>query len=474
MESIPRGKALIFVSLEKLLPEADRFASVFGQLYFDVEIHAIKSCVQMMIPLQALAQKEYPDGDEQRTCDIVDIFSESNVDPDDPDSARKCDKSFDRIPKIFVFNCCQDIVTKLSAFVKTKQRLLVFDMSLIDKNWYNKSTRTYICYTCAEATMDKPEVRIRFMQNMDQFLSRVTLSPLFMTLLENHTCAHNLIKALQEITDITAKKVFIFTEFNRDRNACNELVDFLKRSGQYHAARELELYNQWTEPLVYSQDVRLIVKKAHTFRSGASRWFVMDGAPRGRVLLFLQVPDLQNEADRFDDLFQKLFFSVDVYKNYSCDEIVDTLKTVSEGEFKKDALIVMFIGHGRDQMVQGNGASDEIHIKKLVDLFSENKYTGVNPQEPVVDREWMDGTTRTFICYACADGTASFYTGKGYTLYGQAFSHCIAEYAYDLNLTQIFNKTCDEMNRAIMQQRPELIMKNVDRELYFNPGLYKD
>ena len=62
--------------------------------------------------------------------------------------------------------------------------------------------------------------------------------------------------------------MFIFTEFNRDRNACNELVDFLKRSGQYHAARELELYNQWTEPLVYSQDVRLTVKKAHTFRQG--------------------------------------------------------------------------------------------------------------------------------------------------------------------------------------------------------------
>ncbi|CAG2182230.1 unnamed protein product, partial [Oppiella nova] len=105
----------------------------------------------------------------------------------------------------------------------------------------------------------------------------------------------------------------------------------------------------------------------------------------------------------------------------------------------------MFIGHGRDQMVRGNGASDEIHIKKLVDLFSENKChptLRLKPKifEPVVDREWMDGTTRTFICYACADGTESFYTGNGYTLYGQALSHCIAEYAYDLNLTQIFNK----------------------------------
>ncbi|CAG2166346.1 unnamed protein product [Oppiella nova] len=333
--------------------------------------------------------------------------------------------------------------------------------------------------------MDKEEVRTRFMQNMDQFLPLVTLSPLFMTLLETHTCARNLIRTLQGITDITGKKVFIFTEFNRDRNACNELVDFLRRSDQPDAARELELYNQGTAPLVYSQDVILTVKKANTLRSGTSRWFVMDGAPRGRVLLFLQVPDLQNEADRFDDLFQKLFFSVNVYRNYSCDQIVDTLKTASEGEFRKDALIVMFIGHGRDQMVQGNGASDEIHIKKLVDLFSENKChvtlrlkpkiflslikcldTGVNPQEPVVDREWMDGTTRTFICYACADGTESFYTGNGYTLYGQALSHCIAEYAYELNLTQIFNKTCDEMSRALIQQRPELIMKNVDREFY--------
>ncbi|CAG2174909.1 unnamed protein product [Oppiella nova] len=341
--------------------------------------------------------------------------------------------------------------------------------------------------------MDKPEVRTRFMQNINRFLPLVTLSPFFEALLKTHTCAHNLIGALEGMTDISAKKVFIFTEFNRDRNACNELVDFLRKSGQPDAARELELYNQWTAPPVYSQDVRLTVKKAHTFRSGESRWFVMNGAPRGRVLLFLQVPDLQNEADRFDDLFQKLFFSVKVYRNYSCDQIVDTLKTASEGEFKEDALIVMFIGHGRDQMVQGNGPSDEIHIKKLVDLFSENKchvtlrpkpkifvfnccryYTGANPPEPVVEREWMDGTTRTFICYACADGTESFYTGNGYTLYGQAFSHCIAEYAHDLNLTEIFNKTCDEMNRAIIQQSPELIMKNVDRQLFFNPGLYKD
>ena len=30
------------------------------------------------------------------------------------------------------------------------------------------------------------------------------------------------------------------------------------------------------------------------------------------------------------------------------------------------------------------------------------------------------------------------------------------------------------MNKAIIQQRPELIMKKVDRELFLNPGLYKD
>ncbi|CAG2170315.1 unnamed protein product [Oppiella nova] len=33
---------------------------------------------------------------------------------------------------------------------KTDQRLLVFDMSAIDTNWYNKNTRTYICYSCVE------------------------------------------------------------------------------------------------------------------------------------------------------------------------------------------------------------------------------------------------------------------------------------------------------------------------------------
>ncbi|CAG2169582.1 unnamed protein product [Oppiella nova] len=332
--------------------------------------------------------------------------------------------------------------------------------------------------------MDKPEVRKKFMENMNQFLPLVKLNIMFMKLLESHSCK-NLLSTLNStvprkkgFSSNDEKKLFIFTEFNRDRYSCKELIEILKNCDQDEAAKVLEEYNQSTTPIIYSSDVEIKVKNAHTLRSGASRWFVMDGPSRGRVILFLQLDELKKEADRFDNIFQQLYFSVEIYVNYSCDRILDTLKTASEGEFKKDALIVMFIGHGRDQMVQGNGPSDEIHIKKLVDLFSESKChptlnTGADPREPVVDREWMDGTTRTFICYACADGTESFYTGNGYTLYGEVFSHCIAEYACDLNLTQIFNKTCDEMNRAIIQQRPELIMKNVDRELYFNPGLYK-
>ncbi|CAG2167708.1 unnamed protein product [Oppiella nova] len=338
-----------------------------------------------------------------------------------------------------------------------------------------------------------PEVRTRFMQNMDQFLPLVTLSPLFMTLLEKHTCAHNLIRTLQGITDITAKKVFIFTEFNRDRNACYELVDFLRKSDQPDAARELELYIWWTAPLVYSQDVRLTVKNANTLRSGASRWFVMDGyPPRGRVIVFLQLDELKKEAERFDHIFQQLYFSVDIHVNYSCDQILDTLKLASQQEFKKDAIIVMFIGHGHNELIQGSGqGQDEIHIKTLVDQFYErNCHATYRPKPKIfifsccqtndirnvqhsVEWDWMDGTTRTFILYAWAKGIHAI-DANGYTLFGQTFSHYIAEYAWDLNLTQIFNKTADELSKADETQRPELIMKTVDRDLYFNPGLYKE
>ncbi|CAG2180376.1 unnamed protein product, partial [Oppiella nova] len=57
-----------------------------------------------------------------------------------------------------------------------------------------------------------------------------------------------------------------------------------------------------------------------------------------------------------------------------------------------------------------------------------------------MDNNWVDGTTRTFICYACAKGDSTFYTDNGYTIYGRAFSHCIAEYACSLSLTEILNK----------------------------------
>ncbi|CAG2169069.1 unnamed protein product [Oppiella nova] len=327
MDGIPRGKALIFVSIWKLLPEAKRFASIFEQLYFDVEIHAIKSCGEMLTVLKAVSQEAYPEN-----------------------------------------------------------ALIVM----------------YIGHGCDE-------------------------------------------------------RIWISNE--EQKRICE------------------------------------IVKNAHTLRSGASRWFVMDSAPRGQVIVFLQLDELKKEADRFNHIFQQLYFSVDIHVNYSCDKILDTLKHASRQEFKKDALIVMFIGHGHDEMIQGSGhGQDEIHIKKLIDQFSErNCHPSLRPKPKIfvfnccriktdisledkrksIDGEWMDGTTRTYICYACAEGIQAFYSTSGYTLFGQAFSHCIAEYACDSNLTQIFSKTCEELNRADMPQRPELTMKNVDRDLYFNPGLFK-
>ncbi|CAG2172192.1 unnamed protein product [Oppiella nova] len=287
-------------------------------------------------------------------------------------------------------------------------------------------------------------------------------------------------------SDQNAKKLFIFTEFNRDRNACNELVDILTKCDQEHAAKELEQYNQSTTPIVYSSDVEIKVKNADTLRSGGSRLFVMSGNPRGRALVFLQLDELKKEADRFDHIFQQLYFSVDIYVNYSCDQILDTLKKTSQQEFKMDALIVMFIGHGHNGIIQGSGhGQDEIHIKTLVDQFDERncRYYITKPKiflfsccqtidiqdvRHSAEWEWMDDTTRTYIFHAWAQVRPLT------TLYLrlQVFSHCIANYACDYNLTQIFNKTCEELNQADIPERPELKMKTVFRDLYFNPGLF--
>ncbi|CAG2179602.1 unnamed protein product, partial [Oppiella nova] len=181
MDGIPRGKALIFVSIMELLPEANRFASIFGQLYFDVEIHAIKLCGQMVTVLKDVSQKEYPDNalivmyighgcderiwisneEQKRICEIVDIFSGNN-----------CHDTFDRKPKIFIFNCCRHnnmMATPMATNINTEQRLLVFDMSSIDTNWYNQNTRTYICYSCVETLEElgqRPEIR-QFMVTRD-------------------------------------------------------------------------------------------------------------------------------------------------------------------------------------------------------------------------------------------------------------------------------------------------------------------
>ncbi|CAG2163796.1 unnamed protein product [Oppiella nova] len=274
--------------------------------------------------------------------------------------------------------------------------------------------------------MDKSEVRNIFMQNINEFLSQVQLNAMFMKLLEKHTCAKQLLASLNEIPadNEYAKKFFIFTEFNRDREACNELVEILIKCEQGVAAEALKGYNQSsTAAITYSTEVKLVVKDAQTLRSGASR-------------------------------------------------------------------------HGYDDMIQGSGqGQDVIPIKTIVEQFSDRNCHSTLRQKPKIfvfnccrnkqnsapdnrqnsiERDWMDDTTRTYICYSCAEGIQAFYTDSGYTLFGQAFSHCIAEHACDFSLTQLFYKTCDQLQRAEVQQRPEMYTKNMDRDLYFNPGLYKE
>ncbi|CAG2169363.1 unnamed protein product [Oppiella nova] len=222
----------------------------------------------------------------------------------------------------------------------------------------------------------------------------------------------------------------ICLEFTRDRIPCYELADILSECNQGKAADKLRRYNKseiFMEYVENGRDLRVI--KAKTLRSG-----VRSPEPRGVALIILNEVTLKTEADRFASIYNQLDFDV-IYnvrtEFLTCNEIAlllsEVRQKISKDKREHDAFILMFIGHGVNDSIQGK-------------------------------ESWF---------------------GDGYSYFGRALSHNIAQFAWYKDMDEIFRKTILRMEQDFMatfgactlHRNPEMRQFACERLLFFNPGL---
>ncbi|CAG2173722.1 unnamed protein product [Oppiella nova] len=356
--------------------------------------------------------------------------------------------------------------------------------------------------------MNQEGPRLRFKQNINEYIKDVELSDQLVALLRTHPSSDQLDDILKQ-KELEVKKRQIFLQFTHERYDCDLLADMLQKSGQDRAADKLRQYNKSEEPWSYTNDIKLDVVNAKTLRSGHSTYFRMDSKPRGRAVIFCTIPELRNETLRWQSLLEQIYFRVEIHQGLTCDGINTVLNAVVDDRNEGDSLIVMFLGHGHDEKVQGSGEApgDEMSIKTIVDKFSEDKCPSLRnkpkiflfnccrnkwPQREVpakylanskllvvnlesIDTSWVNVNKRTYVIYACAEGVESWYDETGLTIFGQAFSHTLAQYAWYKHLTELIMMTHSRLESEFIgskyELRPEIKMNSVDRQLYLNPGL---
>ncbi|CAG2182052.1 unnamed protein product, partial [Oppiella nova] len=79
---------------------------------------------------------------------------------------------------------------------------------------------------------------------------------------------------------------------------------------------------------------------------------------------------------------------------------------------------------------------------------------------------------RTYVIYALSKSINSWLShAEGMTLFGQAFSYSIAQYACNLHLTDLVNLTRKRLAYEQGDSDPQIVMVSVDilRQIYFNP-----
>ncbi|CAG2108957.1 unnamed protein product, partial [Medioppia subpectinata] len=119
-----------------------------------------------------------------------------------------------------------------------------------------------------------------------------------------------------------------------------------------------------------------------------------------------------------------------------------------------------------------------------------------------LDPTWKEKNKLTHVIYACAEGSKAWYqnfplTAIGHaSVFGQALSHTIAQYSWYKSLYQLIlmtvQKSEEDSEKAYQDflktnppkdeldklgdpvRRPEINMFAVNKELYFNPGQWKE
>ncbi|CAG2107591.1 unnamed protein product, partial [Medioppia subpectinata] len=412
---------------------------------------------------------------------------------------------------------------------------LIDTITTLDTKWKTWNRSTNVIYACAEELqtwyncVDGPIGHVSvFGQALSHTIAQYswykTLYQLFLMTVKRmdeefkYVCYYGLRDDRPTINMFTtnkkkfpndlAKKCRIFSEFTLVRNNTEVLAKALDKSGQAAAAKQLRQFNQSDTLWPNKYDIYLDVTPALSLRTNTSQALKMDAKPRGVALVFVIEPDLYLEAERFSEVAK-----LDKYKG--------------------DAFVMMFIGHGYNERIIGWSAQpqwppapdDVLPIKDIVAMFCELKCRALREKTKVfifnccrerfvdttatpsgvrchkckreltltcakceptgtdtmasLDPKWKAMNKQTHVIYACAQGSLAWYRKVvgpiGHvSLFGQAFSHTIAQYSGYKSLYQLFTmsgKRLKAMGDAV--QEPEINMFAVDSELYFNPGQYK-
>lgn len=166
-----------------------------------------------------------------------------------------------------------------------------------------------------------------------------------------------------------AKKAFIFLEFTKERDSCNEMIDILEKCGQTEVAQLLKELNSSPPFMPESNEIELNVIPATVLKMGNSKIFPMNKRPRGMCVIINNVTEeLKKESLRFENIFKQLLFDVVMFENLSASQMVIELEKIREKV--KESLIVMIISHGKDEKIIGFDGND-LRITEIVDIFSE-------------------------------------------------------------------------------------------------------
>jgi hypothetical protein len=127
-----------------------------------------------------------------------------------------------------------------------------------------------------------------------------------------------------------------------------------------------------------------------------TNYYQMDKKPRGKCIIVNNLikfkdgtniidetatENLWKESERFKNVFEQLYFDVELINNIKTADMSDKLINISRDRklSDSDAFIFMIITHGEKEKIlgyeacQGLNGTDFMTIKDIVDLFSENK-----------------------------------------------------------------------------------------------------